>query len=199
MVLILEDLDIEVGSAGVRVEREQLAQTDGSWRQRRCYNRRCCWFRWHSGTQTLTLSGIKAIDWFDGGRPLAGGFFEGFGTRSVHAFQVLVYPAGERVLGVPAYVSIGAADIGQRPYFFMILTSSARIVRSSDRISTFVFGVRPPAASLRGLKLSTLDRILFAVLGRRRMSTPSVLRAAVTSKTSLSHVRTSVCSIVLAL
>jgi hypothetical protein len=49
----------------------------------------------------------------------------------------------------------------------MMFMHSARVVRSIDFIITLFLGVKGELPSLRGLKLSTLLRILFAAIGRR--------------------------------
>lgn len=71
----------------------------------------------------------------------------------------------------------------------MTLTSRARVVRSIDFIMILFFGVMGEFASLSGLELRTLERILFATIGRRWMSVPRAFRVAVTSKASLFPVR----------
>lgn len=71
----------------------------------------------------------------------------------------------------------------------MMFTSNALVVRSIDFMMTLFLGVMGELASLRGLKLKTLFRILFTTFGRRWISMPKLLSVAVTSKPSLVSVR----------
>jgi hypothetical protein len=66
---------------------------------------------------------------------------------------------------------------------------SARVVRSIDFIITLFLGVKGELPSFRGLKLSTLFKILFAAIGRRCTSMPKLLSVAVTTSPSLYRVR----------
>lgn len=71
----------------------------------------------------------------------------------------------------------------------MMFMSSARVVRSIDFIMTLFFGVKGELPSFRGLKLSTLFKILFAAIGRRCINMPRVFKVAVTTSPSLHPVR----------
>lgn len=71
----------------------------------------------------------------------------------------------------------------------MMLTSRARVVRSMDFMMTLFLGVMGELASLSGLKLKMLVKILFAAIGRRCISIPRVFSVAVITSPSLFLVR----------
>lgn len=71
----------------------------------------------------------------------------------------------------------------------MMFINNDFVVRSIDFMMTLFLGVNGAFASFKGLKLKMLVKILLAAIGRRCISTPSVLSVAETSKPSLFHVR----------
>lgn len=140
-------------------------------------------------SKTLPLCLVQTIGGFNRSGAFAARLVEYFDAGVVKPVDVLLYPWGEGMVGVPGTLS-GTAFQGKNDkaaYFFTTCIRRARTVRSIDLAITLILGVMGELASLRGLKLSTVDTILFAMEARVRIRPPKPLRVAVTRRASLEH------------
>jgi hypothetical protein len=177
---VSEGLHIEVHCAAFRIQSVQLAPAHLARRKRW----HCMWTTGSFSSDSLPLGRVKAISRLDRCRTFTRRFVKHFNACAMHPLKELLYASVDLGLRIPTCVS-SILLAGRCTHLFMMFTSRARVVRSIDFMMTLFLGVKGEFASFRGLKLSTLLRILFAAIWRRWESMPRLLSVAVTSSPSL--------------
>jgi hypothetical protein len=159
---VSEGLHIEVHCAAFRIQGVQLAPAH--WARRKRWH--CRWATSSFSSNSPPLGLVKAISRLHRSWTFTIRLIEHFDACTMHTLKELLYPSVDLGLRISTYVS-STLLAGQCTHLFMMFTSRARVVRSIDFMMTLFLGVKGKFASFRGLKLSTLLRILFAAIGRR--------------------------------